>query len=110
MHFRINNLIHEYNTFYKTFASQTVKIKTVCTKHYYHLCKGKKILKFLKLIYLMLLFFIFFLLKFSVNLSFVCSREKLAAVKLNRYKDDLLFFMFYNNVGDVLQVAAATEL
>jgi len=37
-------------------------------------------------------------------------RDKLAAVKLNRYKDDLLFFMFYNNCGDVLQVAAATEL
>ncbi|KAK4885115.1 hypothetical protein RN001_001386 [Aquatica leii] len=37
-------------------------------------------------------------------------RDKLAAVKLNRYKDDLLFFMFYNNCGDVLQVAAALEL
>lgn len=41
---------------------------------------------------------------------YICFRDKLAAVKLNRYKDDLLFFMFYNNVGDVLQVAAATEL
>ncbi|GLV40536.1 Regena [Carabus blaptoides fortunei] len=37
-------------------------------------------------------------------------RDKLAPVKLNRYKDDLLFFLFYNNVGDVLQVAAACEL
>lgn len=37
-------------------------------------------------------------------------RDKLAPVKLNRYKDDLLFFLFYNNVGDVLQVAAASEL
>lgn len=40
---------------------------------------------------------------------FLC-RDKLAPVKLNRYKDDLLFYMFYTNVGDVLQVAAAAEL
>ncbi|CAD6201375.1 GSCOCG00000177001-RA-CDS [Cotesia congregata] len=37
-------------------------------------------------------------------------RDKLAPVKLNRYKDDLLFYMFYTNVGDVLQLAAAAEL
>lgn len=37
-------------------------------------------------------------------------RDKLACMKLSRYKDDLLFFMFYNNVGEVLQVAAASEL
>jgi len=37
-------------------------------------------------------------------------REKLAPVKLNRYKDDILFYMFYTNVGDVLQMAAAAEL
>ncbi|XP_023017156.1 CCR4-NOT transcription complex subunit regena isoform X1 [Leptinotarsa decemlineata] len=37
-------------------------------------------------------------------------RDKLASMKLSRYKDDLLFFMFYNNVGDVLQIAAAQEL
>lgn len=37
-------------------------------------------------------------------------RDKLASMKLSRYKDDLLFFMFYNNVGDVLQIAAASEL
>lgn len=37
-------------------------------------------------------------------------RDKLAAIKLNRYKDDLLFYMFYNNAGDVLQIAAANEL
>lgn len=47
---------------------------------------------------------------FSVCLIRFVFRDKLAALKLNRYKDDLLFFMFYNNVGDVLQVAAATEL
>lgn len=37
-------------------------------------------------------------------------RDKLAPVKLNRYKDDILFFLFYTNVGDVLQLAAAAEL
>jgi len=37
-------------------------------------------------------------------------RDKLAPVKLNRYKDDLLFYMFYTNPGDVLQLAAAAEL
>ncbi|XP_071444357.1 CCR4-NOT transcription complex subunit 2 isoform X1 [Hetaerina americana] len=37
-------------------------------------------------------------------------RDKLAPVKLNRYKDDLLFYMFYTNMGDVLQLAAASEL
>merc|ERR1719445_1697043 len=37
-------------------------------------------------------------------------RDKLAPVKLNRYKDDILFYMFYTNVGDVLQMAAAAEL
>ncbi|XP_056635318.1 CCR4-NOT transcription complex subunit 2 [Diorhabda sublineata] len=37
-------------------------------------------------------------------------RDKLASMQLSRYKDDLLFFMFYNNVGDVLQIAAASEL
>ncbi|KAJ8942648.1 hypothetical protein NQ318_013361 [Aromia moschata] len=40
----------------------------------------------------------------------ICCRDKLASMKLSRYKDDLLFFMFYNNVGDVLQIAAASEL
>ncbi|XP_049782337.1 CCR4-NOT transcription complex subunit 2 isoform X1 [Schistocerca cancellata] len=37
-------------------------------------------------------------------------RDKLGPVKLNRYKDDLLFYMFYTNIGDVAQLAAATEL
>ena len=41
---------------------------------------------------------------------FFVSRDKLAPVKLNRYKDDVLFYMFYTNVGDVLQLAAAAEL
>lgn len=49
-------------------------------------------------------------LKNSKFLLSVFFRDKLAPVKLNRYKDDLLFYMFYTNVGDVLQLAAAAEL
>ncbi|BFZ24788.1 hypothetical protein BsWGS_27827 [Bradybaena similaris] len=37
-------------------------------------------------------------------------RDKLAPIKLNRYNDDLLFYLFYTNGGDVLQLAAAAEL
>lgn len=50
---------------------------------------------------------------FHVPLEYLTNtaiRDKLAPVKLNRYKDDILFFMFYTNVGDVLQLAAAAEL
>lgn len=37
-------------------------------------------------------------------------REKLASLTLKKYKDDLLFFLFYTNVGDLMQMAAAAEL
>lgn len=37
-------------------------------------------------------------------------KDKLAPVKLNRYGEDLLFFLFYMFSGDILQVAAAIEL
>jgi len=37
-------------------------------------------------------------------------RDKLAPIKLSRYGDDLLFFLFYVFPGDVLQIAAAAEL
>lgn len=37
-------------------------------------------------------------------------REKLAPIKLNRYGEDLLFYVYYTNPGDVLQLAAAAEL
>ncbi|GFR72213.1 CCR4-NOT transcription complex subunit 2 [Elysia marginata] len=37
-------------------------------------------------------------------------RDKLAPIKLNRYSEDLLFYLFYMNGGDVLQLAAAAEL
>jgi len=29
---------------------------------------------------------------------------------MKHYKDDLLFFLFYTNCGDVMQLAAANEL
>uniref|UniRef100_A0A1B6CNW3 NOT2/NOT3/NOT5 C-terminal domain-containing protein n=1 Tax=Clastoptera arizonana TaxID=38151 RepID=A0A1B6CNW3_9HEMI len=37
-------------------------------------------------------------------------REKLAQIKLTKYKDDLLFYMFYTNTGELMQLAAAAEL
>jgi len=37
-------------------------------------------------------------------------KEKLSPVTLKKYKDDLLFYLFYTNVGDLMQVAAAAEL
>lgn len=37
-------------------------------------------------------------------------KDKLATVKLSRYGDDLLFYLFYTYGSDVLQLAAAAEL
>lgn len=37
-------------------------------------------------------------------------REKLAPIRLNRYNEDLLFYLYYSNGGDLLQVLAAGEL
>lgn len=37
-------------------------------------------------------------------------RGKLAPVKFDRYGEDLLFYMFYSNAGDLLQIMAASEL
>lgn len=37
-------------------------------------------------------------------------KDKLAPIKLNRYGEDLLFFLFYMFSGDILQLAAAAEL
>lgn len=45
--------------------------------------------------------------EYLVNMSI---REKLAQLTLKKYKDDLLFFLFYTNVGEVMQIAAAAEL
>ncbi|XP_052236900.1 CCR4-NOT transcription complex subunit 2-like isoform X2 [Dreissena polymorpha] len=46
----------------------------------------------------------------SEYLTNIYIREKLSPIKLNRYGEDLLFFLFYMNGGDRLQLAAATEL
>ena len=35
---------------------------------------------------------------------------QLAPIKLGRYSEDVLFYLYYTNEGDVLQVAAAAEL
>jgi CCR4-NOT transcription complex subunit 2 len=41
----------------------------------------------------------------------VSIRDKLAPMsKMKHYKDDLLFFLFYTNCGDVMQLMAANEL
>lgn len=44
---------------------------------------------------------IFFVVVFS---------EKLAPLKMTRYKEELLFYLFYTYTGDVLQILAAAEL
>jgi CCR4-NOT transcription complex subunit 2 len=46
--------------------------------------------------------------EYLINVSI---RDKLAPMnKMKLYKDDLLFFLFYTNCGDVMQIAAAHEL
>lgn len=45
--------------------------------------------------------------EYLVNMSI---RDKLSSLTLKKYKDDLLFFLFYTNVGDFMQLAAAAEL
>lgn len=35
---------------------------------------------------------------------------QLAAIKLGRYGEDLLFYLYYMNGGDLLQLLAAVEL
>ncbi|XP_065185880.1 CCR4-NOT transcription complex subunit 2-like [Sycon ciliatum] len=37
-------------------------------------------------------------------------RDKLAPIKLHRYGEDLLFYLYYHSSGDLLQLAAAAEL
>ncbi|RMX41896.1 hypothetical protein pdam_00006627 [Pocillopora damicornis] len=45
--------------------------------------------------------------EYRIN-SFI--RDKLAPIKLSRYTEDLLFYLYYTNGGDILQLAAAAEL
>lgn len=37
-------------------------------------------------------------------------KDKLAAIQLKRYGEDLLFYLYYNNGGDLLQLLASIEL
>ena len=39
-----------------------------------------------------------------------CVYLQLAPIKLSRYTEDLLFYLYYTNGGDILQLAAAAEL
>lgn len=45
--------------------------------------------------------------EYLVNMSI---RDKLSNLTLKKYKDDLLFYLFYTNCGDFMQLAAAAEL
>lgn len=45
--------------------------------------------------------------EYRIN-SFI--RDKLAPIKPSRYSEDLLFYLYYTNGGDILQLAAAAEL
>ncbi len=42
--------------------------------------------------------------------AFSDSVLQLAPIKLSRYGEDLLFYLYYTHGGDVLQLAAAAEL
>ncbi|XP_015237774.1 CCR4-NOT transcription complex subunit 2 isoform X2 [Cyprinodon tularosa] len=46
----------------------------------------------------------------SEYLTNIHIRDKLAAIKLARYGEDLLFYLYYMNGGDLLQILAAVEL
>uniref|UniRef100_A0AAR2KF07 CCR4-NOT transcription complex subunit 2 n=1 Tax=Pygocentrus nattereri TaxID=42514 RepID=A0AAR2KF07_PYGNA len=46
----------------------------------------------------------------SEYLTNIHIRNKLAAIKLSRYGEDLLFYLYYMNGGDLLQLLAAVEL
>ncbi|KAG5830529.1 hypothetical protein ANANG_G00311620 [Anguilla anguilla] len=46
----------------------------------------------------------------SEYLTNIHIRDKLAAIKLSRHGEDLLFYLYYMNGGDLLQLLAAVEL
>lgn len=45
-----------------------------------------------------------------LTLCYLKSFFKLAAIKLARYGEDLLFYLYYMSGGDLLQLLAAVEL
>lgn len=47
---------------------------------------------------------------FSMLMScFLCTFQ-LAPIRLSKYHDDLLFYIYYSNGGDLMQTLAAAEL
>ena len=59
------------------------------------------------------IYILFFLVDFYAPPEYLISsniRDKLAPIKLGRYGEDLLFYLYYTNCGDILQLAAAAEL
>lgn len=44
------------------------------------------------------------------QLLIIVPPSQLAAIKLARYGEDLLFYLYYMNGGDLLQLLAAVEL
>lgn len=47
---------------------------------------------------------------FSELIILVHFRDRLAPINLSRYKEDLLFYLFYTHFGEVLQMAVSDEL
>lgn len=47
---------------------------------------------------------------YPLELLTVVLFTQLAAIKLSRYGEDLLFYLYYMNGGDLLQLLAAVEL
>ena len=67
----------------------------------------------LEMSWLPLFFLFFFFADFYAPPEYLIStsiRDKLAPIKLGRYGEDLLFYLYYTNCGDILQLAAAAEL
>lgn len=50
-------------------------------------------------------------IRIFLTFNFICIVcLQLAAIKLARYGEDLLFYLYYMNGGDLLQLLAAVEL
>lgn len=57
--------------------------------------------------------YLFYFIDYPVPIEYIVNsqiKEKLAPIDLVRYQDDLLFYLFYTNGGDILQLQAASVL
>lgn len=76
----------------------------------------KKLNLYLSFIYLYLITFLFCRaqdVEFNVPPEYLINfaiRDKLTAPVLKKLQEDLLFFLFYTNIGDIMQLMAAAEL